>query len=93
MGGTKYKIKMLAYHSVHNEHQESKESFAKLKWRSDKFFEQPVPKEKLYRTNNQPPIKIGDYFKDDFVLASMRNYANAFINSETYKMDDIPLQF
>jgi len=43
VGGTKYKVKMLAYHSVHNAHEESKNSFAKLRWRSDKFFEQIIP--------------------------------------------------
>lgn len=84
---------MLTYHSVHNEHAESKESFAKLRWRSDKFFEQSVPKEKLFRTNNLPPIKIGDYFKDDMVLTTMRNYADAFKDTTLFKMDDIPLQF
>jgi hypothetical protein len=38
VGGTKYSLKMLVYHSVHNEHDESKESYAKLKWSSDKFY-------------------------------------------------------
>lgn len=38
-GGTKYFFKMLVFHSVHNEHAEVKESFAKLKWESDRFSE------------------------------------------------------
>jgi len=82
---------MLTYHSVHNEHKEAKESFAKLRWRSDKFFEQVVPKEKLFRTSNLPPIKIGDYFKDEMILTTMRNYADAFKDTSLFKMDDIPL--
>jgi hypothetical protein len=31
-GGTKYHLKMMVYHTVHNQHQESRETFAKLKW-------------------------------------------------------------
>lgn len=34
MGGAKYVLKMLIYHSVHNEFIDAKESFAKLKWES-----------------------------------------------------------
>lgn len=32
VGGSKYALKLLVFHSVHNEHNESKEAYAKLKW-------------------------------------------------------------
>lgn len=32
VGGSKYHLKMLVYHSVHNEFTDAKESYAKLKW-------------------------------------------------------------
>jgi len=38
----KYKIKMLAYHSVHNEYNDIAESFVKLKWKSDDMQEDIV---------------------------------------------------
>jgi len=50
VGGSKYHFKMLAYHSVHNEHDESKDSYAKLKWESNRFYPTIIPPEKLYKT-------------------------------------------
>lgn len=38
LGGSKYHLKMFVYHSVHNEHAEGKESFARLKWESEFFY-------------------------------------------------------
>jgi len=69
VGGMKYKLKMMVYHSVHNEHDESKESFAKLKWESDKFFSEVVPGNKLFKGRKAPPLKVTGYFKEDFVLS------------------------
>jgi hypothetical protein len=36
-GGVKYSLKMLYYHTVYNTNKESDGSFAKLKWKSNKF--------------------------------------------------------
>lgn len=68
IGGVKYHMKLMVFHSVHNEHDESKESYAKLKWESDKFFPQLVPGPKMYKGNKSPPLKITGYFKEDLVL-------------------------
>lgn len=71
VGGVKYHLKMLAFHSVHNEHDEAKDSFAKLKWESDKFYPHIIPKMKLYKGNKMPPLKVTAYFKEDFILCTL----------------------
>jgi hypothetical protein len=70
VGGTKYHIKLLAFHSVHNEHDEIKESYVKLKWESDRFYDHIIPSSKLYKSNKLPPLKITGYKTEDYVLCT-----------------------
>jgi len=93
IGGVKYQLKMLAFHSVHNEHEEGTDSFVRLKWESDLFNPRIVDPSSLYLGNKIPPLKVTAYFSEDFQLFTLQNFADAFFDSELYKLDDIPLQF
>lgn len=42
-GGTKYLVKMEIYHTVVNRYVDDMNSFAKLKWKSDKFRTEVIP--------------------------------------------------
>jgi hypothetical protein len=82
VGGMKYGITVMVYHSNHNFYTENQNTFAKLYWSSDKFAEHIIPKSKFYKTNKLPPLKITDYSSDKMQLTQLQNYIEAFLDSQ-----------
>jgi len=55
-GGSKYKVKVMYYHSSHNQYQKKSNPFITLRWSSDKFLAATVPTENLYYNNIPTPL-------------------------------------
>jgi len=91
--GLKYHLQYSGYHSVHHNYKETSDASSKLMWQSSEFKQQIIPEEYYYLGNKQPPLKIYSYKLTEFLLRTMREFDDAFKNTNFFKMADIPLQY
>lgn len=92
-GGTKVKIIVKYFHSVHNDLTEDGQVYMKLLWQSTEFVETILPKKYLYSTNDFPPLKVTGFSLSDASLGKLFDNDFAFKNSDRYVIQDIPAEF
>ncbi len=93
IGGTKYKIVVSYFHSVHNDVYDSDRAFFKLTWESNEFDERPIPKGYFYTENAYPPLKLTGITSETAVLRKLYENDLAFKNNEYYILKDIPQDY
>ena len=91
--GQKYEIELKMYHSVHNEAEEDGKSFVHLYWSHPLFDPQIIPEKFFYISNKIPPVKLTGYDPNLATITKLEENSNAFINSDLYKISDIPDNF
>jgi len=92
-GGVKYKLKYMIYHTVHNSFEESRDTFAKLKWRSDLSPTRTIIPKDFYKLSTPPPLQVYGYNSKQFELVRINNNEFAFKNNKFYILDDVPLKY
>lgn len=92
-GGSKFKIVVSYYHSVHNDVMDNLKSFVRLYWSSDEFEETLVLKNYLFTQNSFAPLKISGFDLDNAVIRKIYENDLAFKNSDVYIMQDVPEEF
>ena len=92
-GGMKYKLDLLMYHSVHNENNAAQRAFSRLYWSSEQIERTLIKKDFFYTSNKIPPLKISGLDPAKMVLSVLKENANAFKDTEEYKVQDVPFQF
>lgn len=93
IAGLKYRIEYKGSHSNNQAFHETHEAYSKLSWSSEHFPLQLIPEQYFYQGNKIPPLKLFGYKATDFLLRTMREFDDAFKDSELFKMADIPLQY
>ena len=92
-GGTKFKIVVSYYHSIHDDFSEGGQSFMKLSWATDEWQEIVIPKKYLYTINSYPPLKITEFPPEEAVIRRLLENDLAFKNAKTYILQDIPKEY
>jgi len=92
-GGTKVKISLKYYHSVHNDINEDGLCFIKLYWYNEEIKEKIIAGRYLYSSNSFPPLKVFDFNYNDSTLKKLYENDTAFKNSDNYLLQDIPPEF
>jgi hypothetical protein len=92
-GGTKVKITIKYFHSIHNDLDEDGQVLMKLFWASSEFQETILPNKYLYSSNDFPPLKVTGFSSNEAVLSKLYENDVSFKNSDRYIIQDIPLEF
>jgi len=92
-GGSKFKITLLYFHSIHDHLNEDEDTFIRLFWSSDEIEEVIIPKRYFYSNNSFPPLKITDFDPHEAVIRKLNENDLAFKNSDTYVLQDIPPEY
>jgi hypothetical protein len=92
-GGSKFKIVVSYYHSVHDDFRDNEKAFVRLYWQSDEFEETLVSRMYLYSSNSYAPLKVSGFSSDTAVVRKLLENDLAFKNSEEYILQDIPTEF
>jgi hypothetical protein len=92
-GGTKFKLVISYYHSVHDDVSDDEKSYIKLYWQSDDFEERIVSKNYLYTQNSFSPLKLSGFTHEVAVVRKLLENDLAFKNSDQYVIQDIPIDF
>jgi len=88
-----FRIVVTYFHSVHDSYTEDETSFIRLKWATEEWEEQVIPKKFYYSKNTYAPIKITGFPPDLAIVRTLTENDLAFKNSNTYLMQDIPNDF
>ena len=92
-GGSKYKITIIYFHSIHDNINEDGDTYIKLYWSSDEIDEIIIPKKYFYSNNSFPPLKITDYNTKEAIIRKLYDNDLAFKNSDTLLLQDIPTEY
>lgn len=90
IGGSKYKIIVTYFHSVHDTYTEEENTFIRLKWATEEWEEQIIPKKFLFTRNSFAPLKITGFSPDMAIVRNLFENDLAFKNSRSYLIQDIP---
>ncbi len=92
-GGSKFKIVVSYYHSVHDDFKDNEKAFVRLYWQSDEFEETLVTRMYLYSSNSFAPLKLSGFSSDIAVVRKLLENDLAFKNSDQYILQDVPTDF
>ena len=92
-GGTKRKIVIKYFHSVHTSIFSEEQVFFKFYWGNDEVNEVMVETKYLFSAFSFAPLKITGYNTDENQLRKLHENDFAYINSDKYILQDIPPKF
>jgi hypothetical protein len=93
IGNTKMKIVLKYFHSSHTSVFTKGQVFIRLLWQSKDFQETLIKKKYLLSSFNFSPLKITEYDVEESQLRRLHEDDTAFINSDRYIIQDIPVEF
>ena len=93
IAGFRYKLIVLYFHSNNNNFEEDGIKFFRLFWSSELFKEEIIKDIYYYKAFSLPPLKVWGYSKQIFKLGILQEFVNAFKDSNTYKLADVPMEY
>jgi hypothetical protein len=92
-GGSRVRVELKYYYSVHNYMENFNENIFRLFWSSEKINRQIIPGQYFYTSNDFAPLKIKDFNSKEIEISRLINGISPFLDSKDYILQDIPAKY